>query len=256
MQRRNDVTGSPTFAERLGELLRTNRLAALAEIVAVFLPVYLGVMISDRLGSDHTPLGGNIVLLQGPIAYLGIVVSLAFLWVASRLRGAGWGDLGVTRPKSWFRAVLLSLGVALGILGAVVLVINPMVNALPNVAPRDMSMYGYLTGNLPNLIINVVAMWFMAGFLEEFLWRGYLMSRLIDVQGKQTRLAWVIALVSSAIIFGLIHLFQGPVGMLRTGAIGLVFGLFYLALGRNLWPLIIAHAFIDTLDFVTHYSGG
>ena len=160
------------------------------------------------------------------------------------------------RPKNWLRTVLVSLAVALGILGAVVLVINPMVKAFPNAEPRDMSMYSHLTGSLPTLIINVVLMWVTAGFLEELLWRGYLMNRLIDLQGRQTKLAWVIALVGGAVVFGLAHLFQGPIGMFRVGAIGLVFGLAFLVVRRNLWPLILSHALIDTLDFVSHYFGG
>jgi membrane protease YdiL (CAAX protease family) len=76
------------------------------------------------------------------------------------------------------------------------------------------------------------------------------------LQGRQTKLAWAIALVVSAVIFGLGHAYQGPAGVIKTGAIGLAFGLAYLAVGRNLWPLIIAHGLIDTLDFVTHYLGG
>ncbi len=70
------------------------------------------------------------------------------------------------------------------------------------------------------------------------------------------KLAWGIALLGSAIIFGLIHLFQRPVGMSKVGAVGLVLGLSYLAVGRNLWPLILAHALIDTLDMVSHFFGG
>lgn len=243
--------------ERIGELLRTNKLAILLEIVVVFLPVYLGVILSDGRGSDHTPLGGNVVLLQGPLVYLGMITTLVLLWGASRLRGAGWGDFGIKRPKNWSRTVLLSLGVAFAILGAVKIVINPIINAFPNVPPRDMSMYtDYLGGNLPNLLIQLVNVWITAGFLEEFLWRGYLMNRLIDLLGKQTKLAWGIALIGSAVIFGLIHLFQGPVGIFKVGAIGLVFGLSYLAVGRNLWPLVFAHALIDTLDMVSHFFGG
>jgi len=247
---------SKPLQEKFGELLRTNKLAIILEIVFVFLPMYLGLIISDSIGSDHVPLGGNIVLKGGPIAYLGLIISLVFFWVVSRLRGASWNDFGVTRPKSWFRTVLMSLGVALVVLGMVVLLINPIINAFPNLEPRDMSSFNYLTGNLPNLIINLVFMLITAGFLEELLWRGYLMNRLIDLQGKQTQLAWVIALVGSAVIFGLGHFYQGPIGIFKTGVIGLVFGLSYLAVGRNLWPLILSHAFIDSIDFITHYFGG
>jgi membrane protease YdiL (CAAX protease family) len=245
-----------TSQERLKDLLRANRLAILLEIVVVFLPLYLAVFASDMLGSDHVPLGGDVVLLQGPLTYLGMLASLLLLWIASRLRGARWGDFAVTRPENWVRTVFLGLGVALAVLIAVVIVINPIVGALTSLAPRDMSMYGHLAGNLPNLIINVIAMWFTAGFLEELLWRGYLMNRLVGIFGRSTKLAWGISLVGSAVIFGLIHSFQGPIGVIKTGAIGLVFGVCYLTVGRNLWPLVGAHALIDTLDFVTHYFGG
>jgi hypothetical protein len=245
-----------SLPDKLGKSLQTNGLAILLEIIIVLLPFYLGLIINDRWGSDHIPLTDNVVMLGGPAIYLGLIISLLLLWGASRLRGAGWGDYGLTRPKSWFRTILMSLGVAFAILGAVVLLINPIINAIPNVEPRDMSRFNYLEGNLPNLIIQLVIIWITAAFLEEFIFRGYLLNRLVDLQGRQTRLAWVFAVIGQAIIFGLAHAYQGPVGVLKTGAIGLVFGLAYLAVKRNLWPLIIAHGLIDSIDMVTHYFGG
>jgi len=224
--------------------------------VVVFLPFYLGLAISDSLGSDHIPLGGNIVIMGGLNAYLGLVISLLFLWGTSRLRGASWTDFSLIRPKSWFRTVLMSLSVAFAVLGTVVMIINPIMNALPNFPPQDLSRFDVLNGNLPNLIIQLVNVWITAAFLEEFMFRGYLMKRIVDLQGKETKIAWIIALVSSAVIFGLVHSQQGPGGMLKVSAIGVVFGLSYLATGRNLWPLIFAHGLIDSLDMVQHYFGG
>ncbi len=238
------------------ELLQRNKIAIFLELVIVFSPIYFGLLISDSLGSNTIPLGNNIFIMGGPLAYLGLVISLVFLWIASSQRGAGWTTYGVKRPKNWFIVVLKSLGVALVIFGAVIFVINPILNSIPNLAPRDMMHFDVLTGNLPSLLINIVLMWITAGFLEEFIWRGYLMERLSDLFGSQTKLTWVIVLVVSAIIFGAGHGYQGMMGMLKTGAVGFVFGLAYLAVGRNLWPLVFAHALIDTLDFVTHYLGG
>ena len=83
-----------------------------------------------------------------------------------------------------------------------------------------------------------------------------LMNRLIDLLGSQSKLTWLLVIFFSAIIFGLAHSYQGAAGILKTGAIGLVFGLAYLAVGRNLWPLILAHGLIDTIDFITHFLGG
>jgi membrane protease YdiL (CAAX protease family) len=250
------MKGSKPLQEKFGKLLQTNKFAIFLEIVVVFLPFYLGLAISDRLGSDQMPLGGNVVIIGGPIIYLGLIISLLFLWVTSRLRGASWGYFGLTRPKSWFRTVLMSLGVALAVLGTVVLIINPIMNSLPNLPPQDLSRFDPLTDSLPNLIIQLVIVWITAAFLEEFMFRGYLMNRIIDLQGKETKIAWAIAIVGQAVIFGLIHSQQGPGGMFKVGAIGLVFGLSYLAVGRNLWPLILAHGIIDTIDMVQHYFGG
>jgi membrane protease YdiL (CAAX protease family) len=247
---------SITLQEKIGELLRTNKFAIFLEIAVVVVPLYATLMISDRLGSDVVPLGGNLVLLGGPLAYLGLALSLAAVWVASRMRGVSWGEFGLTRQKSWVRTVLMSLGVALAFFVGIVMLVNPLIRAIPNIGPRDMSRFDHLRGNLPNLIINLVAMWFTAGFVEEFLWRGYLMTRLVDLLGKQTKLAWVIALVGSAVIFGLGHPYQDLAGMVRVGAAGLLLGVAFLTVGRNLWPLMIAHALIDTLDFVGHYFGG
>jgi membrane protease YdiL (CAAX protease family) len=69
-------------------------------------------------------------------------------------------------------------------------------------------------------------------------------------------ITWVVVIIVSAVIFGLGHEYQGTMGMLKTGAVGLVFSISYLAVGRNLWPLALAHALIDSLDFITHYFGG
>jgi hypothetical protein len=88
------------------------------------------------------------------------------------------------------------------------------------------------------------------------MFRGYLMKRIIDLQGKETKIAWVIAIVGSAVIFGLVHSQQGLGGIFKVGLIGVVFGLSYLAVGRNLWPLILAHGIIDSMDMVQHFFGG
>jgi uncharacterized protein len=233
-----------------------NRIAIILELVIVSLPVFLGLFLNSRFGSNHTVIAGDIVLLQGPIAYAGLATTLIFLLITTKHRDAGWRDYGLRRPKNWFLTALMSLGVALGILGTVVLIINPLIKAMPRVEPRDMSMYRYLYGNLPNLIINIIAMWLTAAFIEELLFRGFLLNRLMALMGKPTRIKWLVAIFASAAIFGFPHFFQGAAGIIKTGAIGLVFGIAFLSVKKNLWPLIFAHGLIDTIDFVTHYFEG
>ncbi len=244
------------FQEKLRELLHTNKLAIVLEIAVVFVPLYVLLFLSNRLGGDDfLPLGGGLYLLAGPLVNLGLVVTIAIFWVVSKIRGSTWSDFGLARPKSWGRTILIGIGMTVGIVVSFVLLASLIQLAFPT--PQvDNSRFDILRGNLPNLILNVVAAWFTAGFLEEILWRGYLMNRLVDLQGKTTKLAWVISLVGSAIIFGLGHTYQGLGGVIKITTIGLLFGVAFLTTRRsnNLWPLIIAHALLDTLSFVQDYS--
>ena len=247
----NKSTGKLNWAK-----LQSNPVEILIELVLVFTPLYLGLVFSNKLDSQYIPLGKDLVILGGPLAYLGLGVSLVVLWLFSRRRGASRDDFGLKKPTKWWIVILKSLGVALAVLGTVVLLVNPLLNSLPGLEPRDMSHFQVLKGSLPNLLINLVLMWITAGFLEELLWRGYLMNRLMDFFKSTSIITWFQVIILSSIVFGLGHNYQGFYGVLKTGAVGLVFGLAYLAVGKSLWPLVIAHALIDSFDFIRHYFGG
>ncbi len=257
LERRESTCNEPKpFREKLRELLRTNKLAILLEIAVVFVPLYVLLAVSNRLGGDDfTQLGGGLVLAGGPLVNLGLMLTLAIFWVVARIRGSTWSDFGLARPKSWGRTILLGVAVTVGIIVSFALVFR-LFNLPSRTQRQDLSRLDILRGNLPNLILNVVAVWFTAGFLEELRWRGYLMNRLIDLQGKETKLAWAISLVGSAIIFGLGHTYQGLGGVIRIIASGLLIGAAFLITRRNLWPLIFAHAVLDTIGWVQAYLGG
>ena len=125
----------------------------------------------------------------------------------------------------------MGIGVTVGIIVSFALLMPLITLAFP-IPQADNSRFDILQGNLPNLILNVVAAWFTAAFLEELLWRGYLMNRLVDLQGNKTKLAWVISLVGSAVIFGLGHTYQGLGGVIKITAVGLLFGAAFLTTRR------------------------
>ncbi len=72
------------------------------------------------------------------------------------------------------------------------------------------------------------------------------MTRLAQSAGGG-KIAVAVAALLQAGLFGLAHAYQGPAGMISTGAIGLAMAVFYLSTKRNLWIPILAHGLLDTI---------
>lgn len=93
--------------------------------------------------------------------------------------------------------------------------------------------------------------WTLAAFGEEMVFRGYLLYR-IDLIGT-TRLGWIGAILPGGVAFGIAPGYQGPAGVLTTGAIGCIMGLVYVFGGRNLWLVVISHGLVDTSGLLAIY---
>jgi membrane protease YdiL (CAAX protease family) len=66
----------------------------------------------------------------------------------------------------------------------------------------------------------------------------------------------VTACVIQGILFGASHAYQNPIGMLITGALGILLAVLVFVSGRNLWPAIIAHGLFDASRSVLFYLQG
>lgn len=84
-----------------------------------------------------------------------------------------------------------------------------------------------------------VGLSFVAGFGEEVAFRGFAIPALAPLMGG----LWGAAVFTS-MTFGVLHAYQGPLGVLRTAAMGLVLAASFVVLG-NLWPAVVAHVIID-----------
>jgi membrane protease YdiL (CAAX protease family) len=82
------------------------------------------------------------------------------------------------------------------------------------------------------------------GVLEEIVVLGYLLTRL-------DQLGWspAAAVVTSAVLRGSYHLYQGFGGFLGNLAMGVIFGVLFLR-WRRVTPMMIAHSLIDVTTFV------
>jgi membrane protease YdiL (CAAX protease family) len=81
-----------------------------------------------------------------------------------------------------------------------------------------------------------------AGIGEELAFRGFAVRALELVTGS---LASGVLLSSAA--FGLLHGYQGWIGIFRTGLMGLVLAVTFVLTG-SLWPAILAHTALDLVS--------
>lgn len=181
-----------------------------------------------------------------------MVVGLLVAWLWLRRDGIVAEAWNLSRPDSWPRALALAAA-ATGAICAIFLVGGPMLRELGLPAADVESVMRYVTQSPLALVlwITLVA-WFAAGLGEELLWRGFLFDRLQRVRGLAGKNGLVVLV--QALIFALPHGYQGISGIIMTGSIGLLLGWMRLRTGGNLWPLIIAHAAVDTIMMGLGYA--
>ena len=88
--------------------------------------------------------------------------------------------------------------------------------------------------------------WLGVAAFEE-LSRIFLLSRLWIVW-SQPSARWFILLISGC-LFGLIHIYQGPVSAVTIALQGFLYGWYYMRFGR-VWPMIIGHALYDSFQVI------
>ncbi|MBT5872898.1 MAG: CPBP family intramembrane metalloprotease, partial [Candidatus Latescibacteria bacterium] len=79
--------------------------------------------------------------------------------------------------------------------------------------------------------------------------RGFLMN-WIERMFSSTLTATVLAVILQAAIFGFRHSNDFSERSITVGLIGLAMGIGYVAFGRNLWPLILAHCALNTMSML------
>ena len=234
---------------QLGQALQENRVAKAAEIAVVFLAACVVIAVGIKMvGSD--------IFARQIVVWVANVIMIILVWTGLRLRGQTWAHFGLRfRFGGWWpllRTILLSVPVLVIAMIAFVAGEVMMRGAAPAAQQADMSSYEYLQGNLPMLLLSLAGVYIVSSFGEEVLYRGFLINRLAEF-GAGTRAMWTVAVLFSAGVFGLIHFGWGITGIVQTALMGLALAGAYLLTKRNLWVLILAHAYLDTLLLVQIY---
>jgi membrane protease YdiL (CAAX protease family) len=181
---------------------------------------------------DLINLGLNLTAVAQLVAWGALGVYLL------RRSGFGLDRIGLTRPR-WRTDALggLALAALIGLPGLGLYIAARLLGLSVTIQPSALHDTSW---RVPVLILAAVA----NAWAEEVVVVAYLLTRLRELGFTSTR-----ALVSSSLLRGAYHLYQGFGAGLGNLVMGLVFGFVWLRYGR-LWPLIIAHGIIDSVAFV------
>jgi len=119
---------------------------------------------------------------------------------------------------------------------------------------RNLDRFSDVKGSAGSLAGLLALSWTFAAFGEELAYRIVLMRSMSFVLGDSRR-GDIVALVLQAVMFGLIHAYQGPAGMVGSTVSGLVFGAVTIAGRRAIWPAALAHGANNTIGILELYSG-
>ena len=251
MQLENHFKKQPINAlfNKLGQLLKTNRLAKTVEIILVFLVAFLFIKV---FGSNET----SDLLYNQSIIWTANIMMLLMVFTGIKLRGEGLKHFGFSFKKvTWkigLKTFLQSIIVFILALSGFVIGSIIMANITGIPESSDMSSYDYLKDNIWMLFLTLGGVYIVSSFGEEVIYRAFLINRISEL-GLNSKKGKILAVIISAIIFGLAHYSWGIMGVVQTSFMGLALGGSYLYLKKRIWVLIFAHAYMDTILMLQMY---
>lgn len=195
-----------------------------------------------------------LLVLISALPPLGVIIGFVFVLAALLLcvRQGSFPEIGFRRPQSWARTLLLGAAIGLAIQLTFSIVVDPLIERWTGTSV-DVSNLDGMRGDLVNYLIMLAVGWVIGGFLEEMLFRGYLLKRIRLVLGESP-VAAAVAILLPAVAFGLAHAYQDTAGMISTGLIGALFGAVFVWARGNLWLPILVHGFTNVAGITLIYT--
>lgn len=155
------------------------------------------------------------------------------------------------KPAKWYTDILAGVLLAAVFLGLFMLQQVIQSRYLPSTAgPPPEELVTLFSGIVNDPLLLVVwlgpVVWLGVATFEE-LTRVLMLNRFWAVW-PQPVARWL-AMVVSAALFGLVHIYQGSVSMVAIALLGFFYALYYARFGR-VWPMIIGHALYDSVQVI------
>lgn len=182
--------------------------------------------------------GSSIFILLTGLGVAILGAGLILWW--RKLTDSTFRSLGLYKPKSWIRTIVIGLLLGLLIKFVFASLVMPALGSVPSAN----SPFSFLKDNLTNALLFSLYVIVVGGFSEELIFRGFLF-RQAECWFGSGRIARVLMVVGGSLIFGLPHIYQGGFGVIQSILVGMIYGSMYLLNKKNLWMVMIAHATFD-----------
>lgn len=200
--------------------------------VAVFL-CYFGLLGSGYLVRLVSPTMDDAAVILRETINLGMVALIA--WIVCRVERRSLHSIGL-KWRSWWPTIGWSFAVAFVCLAtAIGLILLIRLTGTPYGSENPFAQLSPWTVTLITI---------RAGVAEEFMMRGYLLSRIEEWTGS-TRAAVALTLIP----FALLHFQQGLAGILISFVLGGILTIFFVW-KRDLWTNMLAHFLVDFIPNV------
>lgn len=184
-----------------------------------------------------------VILLLPPIGVFISFLAVLIYLIIGKDRQIKFKSIGFKNPENWWNTIFLCLIFGILIEFSFQIIFNPIIEIVTE-SKIDLSAYENLRGNVSNYIIMIGIGWIVGGFIEEILFRGFLLTRISRLF-KKNILGYFIAIVVTSAAFGFSHLYQGWSGVLSTGLIAVIFGILFILNNKIIWYPILTHGFVN-----------
>ena len=182
--------------------------------------------------------GLSVAVLLAAWAYVPLVLRSTQEWTPA---AAARGFLGT--PLGIVVSIVLLLIVTAALIGPVVL----LRGSADGDGVAEIPAVGDIRALLPRVRGELkygAALGLQAGVFEELLFRLALPALLYGIIGNGP-----LAFALACLLFGILHLYQGPPGILVSTVLGVVFAVLYVATGSIAAPIVL-HALVDLRSLV------
>ena len=192
------------------------------------------------------------LLLFVNIPLLNVISAFIIVLLYSYKRLGLKKSLGFYSPKS--KTILFSMSIGFAVI-LFFLSYFVLIGAIERLTGSSLNLgpFKQTQGNPTILFTNLIIGWVIGGFMEEIIFRGFLIT--LFMRHINPKIGAMIGIIFSSVLFGYLHSYQGPTGQTLNTITALILGAIYVFSKRNIWLLILTHGFINTLSMLMLYYG-